>query len=188
MTNIHSNDDVGILLRAIHFASLKHRNQRRKDEDASPYINHPIRVADILRNVGGIHDMDVVIAAILHDTLEDTDTTHEALKSLFGKVVVDLVQEVSDDKSLQKMERKRLQVVNASSKSQGAKCIKLADFISNLSDLKDFPPKAWDLTRKREYLDWCQAVASGLRGVNAALEEKFDGVLGEAWRKMARKG
>lgn len=178
------NDDVGALLGVLRFASLKHRKQRRKDEEASPYINHPIAVAEVLWRIGGVYDRDVVFAAVLHDTIEDTDTTYQDLVSHFGKRVADLVQEVTDDKSLPKTERKRLQVVQAPSKSQGAQCIKLADFISNLSDLKHFPPKRWSQSRRKAYLLWSQSVVAGLRGANPALEEKFDKVLKEARRKV----
>ena len=73
-----------LILRAIDFAARKHRDQRRKDEEASPYINHPISVSLLLADIGGIADAEVLSAAILHDTLEDTDTTTEELEAVFG--------------------------------------------------------------------------------------------------------
>lgn len=162
------------LVAAIAFAADKHRNQRRKDEDASPYINHPIALADVLANEAGIDDERVLVAAVLHDTIEDTETTEQELLRLFGKDVADIVMEVSDDKSLPKDERKRLQVEHAGSISRRAKLVKLADKICNLRDMADAPPKGWDLARRQEYFDWAKRVVDGLRGSYPKLECAFD--------------
>src|SRR5262249_43597128 len=127
------------LLQAIDFAAQKHSGQRRKSADAAPYINHPLRVARLLAEVGGVEDEEVLIAAVLHDTLEDTPTPPDELEAAFGPAVRRLVQEVTDDKSLPKAERKRLQVAHAPGLSPGAALIKLADKIANVHDLAHAP-------------------------------------------------
>jgi len=142
------------LLSALTFASLKHRQQRRKDADGTPYINHPIAVAEILARIGRVRDLVFLQAAILHDTIEDTQTTPEELQQRFGQEVRLLVQEVTDDKSLPKEERKRLQIEHAPALSAAAKQIKLADKICNLNDITLTQPIDWPLQRKRDYLDW----------------------------------
>jgi guanosine-3',5'-bis(diphosphate) 3'-pyrophosphohydrolase len=167
-------ETAGVLLTAMLFSANKHRDQRRKDAAQSPYINHPIEVAELLWRVGGVHDVQIILAALLHDTLEDTQTTPEEIESRFGASVLELVQEVSDDKSLSRDERKRLQIVNAANKSVGAKLIKLADKCCNVRDLVGSPPKKWSVERRREYLHWTAQVVAGLRGTNAALEAYYD--------------
>ena len=168
------SENTGHLLEALRFAAEKHRNQRRKDSAKSPYINHPIEVVQLLWEVGGVRDVAVLLAAILHDTVEDTDTRPEEISDRFGEAVLSLVLEVTDDKSLPKDERKRLQIVNASHKSHGAKLIKLADKACNVRNLVTMPPKDWSLERRQEYLLWGEKVVAGLRGTNAALEEYYD--------------
>lgn len=164
------------LLRSIAFAAHKHRDQRRKGADASPYINHPIAVADLLATSGAVLDADVLCAAILHDTLEDTATSFEELRDAFGERIAGMVREVTDDKALDKAVRKQLQVEHAPHLSPGAKLVKLADKICNLREILDSPPD-WPVRRKREYFDWATAVVAGLRGTNVTLEEAFDDLL-----------
>lgn len=161
------------VLRAAAFAAEKHRNQRRKDEDASPYINHPITLAHILVR-SGIEDPEVLAAALLHDTIEDTNTTSEEIEIVFGGLIAGLVVECTDDKSLSKPERKQAQVDHAARISAKAKLVKLADKIANLNDLGGAPPAGWSLERKREYFDWAKRVVDQLRGTHAALEALFD--------------
>jgi guanosine-3',5'-bis(diphosphate) 3'-pyrophosphohydrolase len=156
--------ELALLLRALAFAAHKHRDQRRKDADASPYINHPIALADVLVNEGGVTDIEVLCAALLHDTVEDTDTTPEELERAFGPRVAGIVAEVTDDKALDKAERKRLQIEHASGLSREAKLVKLADKICNLRDVAERPPAGWDLARRREYFEWAKRVVDGLRG------------------------
>ena len=165
---------LALLLKATRFASEKHRDQRRKGASAAPYVNHVILVADLLASVGKILEPAVLVAAILHDTIEDTQTTPDELEALFGHDVRLLVQEVSDDKSLPKEERKRLQIKHAPQLSVAAKLIKLADKISNVRDVTDDPAKGWSVQRRLEYLDWGDRVVAGCRGVNAALERHYD--------------
>lgn len=169
-------DNLGLLLDATAFAADKHRHQRRKDAHASPYINHPIALANVLKNEGGIADIEVLIAALLHDTIEDTDATAEELETLFGKKITAIVLEVTDDKSLPKAERKRLQIEHAHTISHSAKLVKLADKICNLRDLLTGPPSDWSETRISEYFDWAKAVVDQLRGANPTLERVFDAI------------
>jgi len=168
------SENTGLLLNAIRFSAEKHRHQRRKDNAQSPYINHPIEVAQLLWDVGGVRNIDVLLAAILHDTIEDTHTYPEEIRDNFGDEVLSLVLEVTDDKSLPKNERKRLQIENASHKSKGAKLIKLGDKCCNIRDLLASPPENWSLERRREYLLWAEQVVAGLRGTNEVLEDYFD--------------
>jgi guanosine-3',5'-bis(diphosphate) 3'-pyrophosphohydrolase len=162
------------LILAFAFAARKHRNQRRKDVAASPYINHPIELANVLANEARVEDENVLIAAILHDTVEDTDTTGDELLRVFGREITDMVLEVSDDKALPKAERKRLQVAGAGRLSHGARLVELADKICNLRDISRSPPSGWPLERQQAYFDWAKAVVDGLRGAHPELERLFD--------------
>ncbi|XP_041649055.1 guanosine-3',5'-bis(diphosphate) 3'-pyrophosphohydrolase MESH1 [Cheilinus undulatus] len=168
------SSDAVLLLETANFAAEKHRNQRRKDEEKTPYINHPIGVARILSHEAGVTDIEVLQAALLHDTVEDTDTTPEELEAKFGPTVARIVQEVTDDKSLPKQERKRQQVEHAAHCSRQAKLVKLADKLYNLRDLNRCTPVGWTAERVQEYFVWASKVVKGLRGTNSALEEKLD--------------
>ncbi len=167
---------MGTFIKAVAFAAEKHRNQRRKDAEASPYINHPIALADVLANEGGVVDPTVLCAAILHDTIEDTETTEDELRDAFGPEVTSIVLEVTDDKSLEKQVRKQLQVEHAPHLSPEAKLVKLADKICILRDILASPPADWPAQRKREYFDWAGRVIEGVRGVHPGLESIFDGL------------
>ena len=169
-----THEDLKLLMKALAFAAAKHKDQCRKDANASPYINHPISLANILCNEGHISDIDVICGALLHDTIEDTDATADEMEAAFGKRIRDLVMEVTDDRSLPKLERKRLQVEHAPHLSDEAKLVKLADKISNLRDIEMCPPVDWNLQRRRQYYDWAKSVVDGLRGVHPTLEELFD--------------
>jgi guanosine-3',5'-bis(diphosphate) 3'-pyrophosphohydrolase len=159
---------------ALVFAADKHRHQRRKDSDASPYINHPIDLANILVNEAHVSDPVVLVAAVLHDTVEDTATTIDELTARFGPDVSGIVAEVTDDKTLAKSERKRLQVEHAPHASFGAQQVKLADKISNLRDLANRPPANWGVERRRDYFDWAKRVVDPLRDRHPALIALFD--------------
>jgi guanosine-3',5'-bis(diphosphate) 3'-pyrophosphohydrolase len=171
--------DVAHLLAALQFSARKHRHQRRKDREASPYINHPIEVATVLATVGGVTDLTTLTAAILHDTIEDTDTTSPELEERFGREVRLLVEEMTDDKRLPKDERKRLQVEHARNASHRARLIKLADKICNVRDVTHAPPADWSTERRRAYLDWTEQVVAGCRGASAPLEAYYDRCLAE---------
>ena len=163
-----------MLIGALNFAADKHRNQRRKDKEASPYINHPIMLAKILAVEGGVEDGLVLSAAVLHDTIEDTETTYDELAEEFGREIADVVLEVTDDKALPKAERKQLQIEHAPHLSRAAKLVKLADKIANVRDVADHPPSEWPLARRREYFDWAKRVVDGVRGTHERLEAAFD--------------
>ncbi len=171
--------DTSQLLRALRFSADKHRHQRRKDAGASPYINHPIEVASVLADVGGVTDVTTLMGAILHDTIEDTQTTPEELEAEFGPEVRQLVAELTDDKKLRRAERKRLQIVHAPGLSLRAKLVKLGDKICNVRDVTHSPPAEWSLERRQEYLDWTEEVVAGCRGTNEALERHYDRLLAE---------
>lgn len=166
--------DLQLLFKALAFAAHKHKDQRRKDAGASPYINHPISLASILCKEAGVTDIEVLCGALLHDTVEDTETTPEELEQEFGKTIRDIVMEVSDDKSLSKEERKRLQIEHAAHASDSAKLVKLADKTSNLRDLSNNPPVDWSLERRQDYFDWAKKVIDQVRGVHAEMEALFD--------------
>jgi guanosine-3',5'-bis(diphosphate) 3'-pyrophosphohydrolase len=167
-------DGLGLLLKALAFAAHKHRDQRRKDAAASPYINHPIALANVLVKEGGVSDIDVLCAALLHDTVEDTATTRKELKRVFGPAIARIVAEVTDNKKLPKATRKSLQVKHAASISREAKLVKLADKICNVRDVARRPPVSWSRARQQEYFDWAKRVIDRLRGVNPRLERAFD--------------
>ncbi|HEX3441094.1 MAG TPA: HD domain-containing protein [Pseudolabrys sp.] len=165
---------VSLLIEAISFAAEKHRNQRRKDASASPYINHPIALADVLANEGHVTDIDVLCAAVLHDTIEDTETTFAELENRFGPRIASIVVEVTDDKSLPKQVRKQLQIEHAARASREAKLVKLADKICNLRDILNAPPADWPAERKQAYFDWAAQVVANIRGIHPGLEAAFD--------------
>lgn len=174
-----------LLLKAIAFAAEKHRHQRRKDPQASPYINHPIDLANVLVQEARVMDTTVLIAAILHDTLEDTETTPDELAAVFGGEVRDIVLEVTDNKKLKKRKRKELQVKHGPHLTRKARLVKLADKICNLRDVAHNPPTRWPLKRQIEYFDWAKSVIDGMRGTHARLEALFDSVY--AQRPHARR-
>jgi guanosine-3',5'-bis(diphosphate) 3'-pyrophosphohydrolase len=176
--------DAAELLRAATFAATKHRDQRRKDAGASPYINHPLSVAYVLAFDGGVQDQSILVAALLHDTVEDTETTLDELEEAFGSAVRGIVDEVTDDKSLPKGKRKALQIEHAPLGSTAAKQLKIADKICNIRDIVDCPPADWSDARKAEYLAWTEQVVQGCRGVNPALDAVYDHAIVEARRRL----
>jgi len=161
-----------LLVKAYHFAAVKHRSQRRKDPDATPYINHPTEVAQILMSCD-ITDYKTLIAGILHDTIEDTKTTYDELVTEFGKDIADIVQECTDDKSLAKILRKKAQIEHSKSISKEAKCVKLADKYSNLLSLEEHAPKGWSPEQTKGYFYWGFAVCSNLYGINKKLDNNL---------------
>jgi guanosine-3',5'-bis(diphosphate) 3'-pyrophosphohydrolase len=176
--SMHQND-LKLVLKALVFAAQKHTHQRRKDIEASPYINHPISLAGILCNEGGISDIDTICGALLHDTVEDTNTTAEELEREFGVAIRDIVMDVTDDKSLSKADRKQAQIDHAAQLSEQAKLIKLADKISNLRDVRDNAPAHWSLQRRQAYFEWAGKVIDQLRGAHPGLEAIFDEIYGQ---------
>jgi guanosine-3',5'-bis(diphosphate) 3'-pyrophosphohydrolase len=174
-----ADQDISSLLSALRFSAERHRDQRRKDAESTPYINHPIQVAEILWRVGGVRDLKVIVGALLHDIIEDTETEPQEIEQLFGSEVLSIVLEVTDDKSLPKTERKLLQIERASGLSQAAKLIKIADKICNVRDVISSPPAKWSQERRVEYLKWTKKVVAGLRGCNQALESLYRDIVEE---------
>lgn len=176
-------DDLRRLAEAFDFAARAHGGQTRKGAAGEPYLNH---VADVVARLSRSPraDADTLVAAALHDVVEDTARSLDDVRSRFGDRVAALVAEVTDDKSLPKEERKRRQVEQAPTKSDAAKRIKLADKASNLAALADSPPHRWDKGRRLAYVAWAREVAAGLRGVDPALEVAFDEEAGRAERAM----
>jgi len=177
-------NNINKLLHAARFAAERHAGQLRKGARSEPYINHPLEVANLIANVGGIEDIDVLMASLLHDTIEDTGTKAEELIELFGETACSYVLEVTDDKALPKARRKELQIEHAPHLSPGAKVVKLADKISNIRDVIENPAVEWDIARRREYVEWGVKVAAGLRGANEYLEARFDLLIATAQREL----
>jgi len=167
--------------RALDFAAHKHVHQRRKGATAEPYINHLADVARLLAAATGGKDAVLVVAGLLHDTLEDTETAYDELVAEFGVEVAAVVAEVTDDKTLSSAERKRHQVAHAPRASARARMLKLADKTSNLHSILSSPPVDWSRQRKQDYFRWARDVVAGCRGVNDYLEREFDRV----WRRGA---
>ncbi|UYN94731.1 MAG: bifunctional (p)ppGpp synthetase/guanosine-3',5'-bis(diphosphate) 3'-pyrophosphohydrolase [Enhydrobacter sp.] len=177
------NRDLVQLARAADFAARRHVAQKRKGESAEPYVNHLTEVAALLAEATGGGDVVLLLGGLLHDTLEDTDTTRDELAERFGAEVAALVAEVTDDKSLPRQERKRLQIEKTPGKSRRAKLLKLADKTSNLRSLVDNPPAGWTGERLGDYVQWAADVVRSCRGLNAALEAAFDEAHARAKRR-----
>ena len=181
-------NDVVVLSRAFDFAARKHARQRRLGKNEEPYLNHLAEVAKLLAEATDGGDTELVVAGLLHDTIEDTDATHGEISGHFGPTVADLVLEVSDDCSLPLADRKLLQIETAARKSPRAKMLKLADKTSNVRSIVRDPPKIWPHDERREYVMWSAQVVDGCRGVNAFLEVAFDHAHTEAMAVLQGRG
>lgn len=179
MTSFHSTD-LPALIEALALAAIQHSGQRRKDLAATPYINHPIALVHVLASEGAVHDPLVLQAALLHDVLEDTDTSAATLRKRFGARLADVVLELTDDKALPKPDRKQLQIERAATLSPAAKLVRLADKICNLRDLAHSPPMDWPASRIDAYVEWARAVVANIRGTHVVLERLFDEACSEA--------
>ena len=175
-----TSDGICLVTRAAHFAAQRHADQRRKGRRREPYVNHLAEVAALLSEATEGEDAALVAAAFLHDTIEDTRTSLEELRDLFGEDIAAVVMEVTDDKSLPKLERKRLQIVTTPKKSQRAKLLKLADATSNVRALAVDPPADWDADRALDYIAWAGQVIGHCRGLNSKLEQAFDAAVSGA--------
>ncbi len=178
-------NNLNKILHAARFAAEKHTGHFRKGSRREPYINHPIEVANMIANVGMLDDEDILSAALLHDTVEDCGVTGDEISQKFGEIVAGYVLEVTDDKSLPKQDRKRLQIEHAPHLTYGAKVIKLADKISNVRDVIASPAEDWDKQRRVEYVQWAGNVVAGLRGASNQLDDLFDEVVAMANEKLA---
>ena len=163
------------ILRAAHAASVWHAEQRRKGSAEEPYIGHLLEVAQLVaESPEGQNDENLIIAALLHDAIEDAKIPYDQIAEMFGTDAADLVQEVTDDKKIEKQERKRLQIVNARHKSRRAAMLKLADKTSNLRAVANDPPVHWPVERRLEYVRWARAVVDGLPAASPWLRQKFE--------------
>jgi len=178
--------DIAAVLRALAFAADRHRDQRRKGAGAPPFINHAIEVAELLARVGGVDDPVTLQAAVLHDTLEDTDTSYDEIAAAFGDEVARTVLEVTDEKGLTRAERKRRQIETAPSLSERARLIRLADKIVNVQSVGRTPPLDWDRSRRRDYLEWTGEVIARCRGCNEAMEILYDAELRAALERVGQ--
>lgn len=169
----------GNFIDALSFAADKHMSQRRKGCDTVPYINHPIKVANLLFTIAKESDFELLSAAILHDVLEDTCTTELEMRKKFGDRVTNLVIEVTDDMTMTYEDRKRSQIKKAPFLSDDAKKIKIADKISNIADMLEYP-MTWSNRRKRQYLEWSEKVVKECRGISEHLDRAFDEIVKEA--------
>ncbi|KAL1453382.1 hypothetical protein WDU94_007522 [Cyamophila willieti] len=172
--NLMTSDAIMNIVKATDFASHKHHYQRRKDPEGSPYIEHPVAVAHILTQLGKVSNPVVIMAALLHDTVEDTDTTFEEIDREFGPKVKSVVAELTDNKHMTKDERKRWQILHAAESTHEAKLVKLADKLHNLRDIERSLPVNWTEERKTQYFNWARDVVAGLRGTNAPIEAALD--------------
>lgn len=175
------------LLAALLFAARKHRHQRRKGADAPPFVNHAIEVAELLARVAGVTDVVTLQAAILHDTLEDTRTEPEEIEAAFGTEVRQVVEEVTDDKRLERVERRRIQVERAPTLSERAKLVRLADKVANIQAVVESPPVNWSTPRRLEYLDWTCEVVDGCRGCSPELERLYDEALRQGTERIRKE-
>jgi hypothetical protein len=168
------NADLRRLTKALLFAAEAHRNQRRKGAAQEPYLNHLVEVLDLLVQATDGTDTDTLIAAILHDVVEDTSASYEDVAKNFGEGVAEIVRENSDDMSLSKAERRRARIAGMPLKSKEARLVKMADVISNLRAIAVSPPAGWAPERKIGYLEGCRQLIDAGRGTDAAIERIFD--------------
>ena len=180
-------DTLTIVLKAAERAAHWHTGQRRKGAAQEPYINHLLEVARLVAEATGGGDVNLVLAALLHDVVEDQEVSRATVAQEFGEDVAGLVMEVTDDKSLPKDERKRLQVAHAPDMSPRAALLKLADKTSNLLALAISPPADWSAERRLEYVQWGRDVVAGLKVENAWLEARF-AEAADAAERAARAG
>jgi GTP diphosphokinase / guanosine-3',5'-bis(diphosphate) 3'-diphosphatase len=180
--------DIALILKAAEFAADKHRNERRKGRSRRPYIGHCIEVASMVADIGRSDDANVIIAALLHDTVEDTGTTFDEIREGFGETVAKLVAEMTDDKSLKKKDRKEKQVEHAPTLSDGAKLIKVADKISNVREITYDPPRKWSVARKSKYYDWAERVVNATGRIDPEMRLVFDQTLNQARALLKENG
>ncbi len=179
-----SSQDVEFILSGLLFAAEKHQMQTRKNADKTPYIEHPLGVAESILSVGRVYDAKILVAALLHDTIEDTKTSYEEISQRFGETVSNYVKEVSESHTLSEKVRKRLQIIHAFQHSQGASIIKLSDKLYNLNNLLKEPPADWKRDRIDRYFQWAQAVIENLPNANAHLKEKAHEVIAAYWKQQ----
>ena len=160
------------MAKALYFATLAHEQQRRKTGDV-PYIKHPIGVANYAINAK-VQNPNVIVACYLHDVVEDTFVTIEDIEEHFGPKIAKFVAEVTDDKNLSKVERKKGQIEHSKHISKEAKIVKLCDKLYNLKDLVRNP--IWEPERVQGYFVWSYIIVNNMRETNKCLEDQLDEV------------
>jgi guanosine-3',5'-bis(diphosphate) 3'-pyrophosphohydrolase len=166
-------DPLNLVIRAAYFAGEKHRLQRRSDVEQTPYINHPLELAHILTEEGGINCLDTICASLLHDTLEDTDTSSDELKKHFGDVIASIVMEVSNDMTLSSQQRRVYELEKVVSLSHKAKLVKIADKLANIRDVSTMPPMGWTREKKQDYFDFALEIINQIGSVSPRLHQIF---------------
>ncbi|KAM3718084.1 Guanosine-3',5'-bis(diphosphate) 3'-pyrophosphohydrolase MESH1 [Dirofilaria immitis] len=166
--------DTSLIIKAVDLAARRHRQQRRKDAIQTPYVNHPIGVAYILTNEGQITDTATIIAAILHDIVEDTKTTDKEIRETFGDEVADIVKECTVVKSVKREIRMKSQLQKASELSHKAKLVQLADKLYNIRDIERCIPFGWTKQNVTEYVLFAKNLLSSIRGIHGPLENALD--------------
>ncbi len=185
-TRAHKMQEWIAILKAADAAARWHVHQRRKGAAQEPYVNHLLEVAALVAEATQGRDPEIVIAALLHDAIEDQEVPRAMIAERWGESVARLVEEMTDDKSLPKDQRKREQIEGASAKSHAAKLIKLADKISNLRAICASPPPDWSVKRRLDYVEWARKVVGGLRGTDPFLEHLFDEAAEAATKSVLR--
>ena len=174
--NSFSQKQLIEIFKALEFASIKHSHQKRK---GIPYINHPIQVAHLLIKCLHNPTTEIIVSALLHDTLEDTNTNSDELKDRFGDKVLHLVEEVSDNMKLSSLKRKKLQITHAHKLSAEAGYIKIADKTCNIRDMLTTKIN-WTRKRKITYIEWAGKVISRISDKHKELVEEFKNAVKEA--------
>lgn len=162
------------LFEALSFSADKHRLQKRKDATGTPYINHPLGVARniaFLDSLTGKEKSDIINGAILHDTIEDTDTTYEEIQIRFNKEVADIVQEVTNKKELSSEESKKYELERAKTLSLPASLIRISDKIENIKDINNLQPVNWEKWRKINYCEWAKALVDNIKIEHVAVKQ-----------------
>lgn len=163
----------GLVVRAAYFAGEKHRLQRRSDIEQTPYINHPLELAHILTEEGDIYCMDTICASLLHDTLEDTETSPEELNKHFGEIITSIVIEVSNDMTLNSQQRREYELRKVASLSNKAKLVKIADKLANIRDVSTMPPAGWTREKKQNYFDFALEIVDQVKDASPRLHQIF---------------
>ncbi len=177
-------EDAGVVFDALIFGAEKHKAQVRSNLKKTPYIIHPIEVADFVMRIGKVYDKNVLSAALLHDVMDETGTTYEEIENRYGKIVSQYVQEMTVKKELTLKEQKKYQIIQAFHQTPSVAVIKLSDKLSNLKTLAQTPPASWSRDRIDQYFQWAQSVIENLPEANSFLKQAVKDVILNYWEKQ----
>jgi guanosine-3',5'-bis(diphosphate) 3'-pyrophosphohydrolase len=180
-----SEKDAEVVLDAVAFSAEKHKLQVKSNAKKTPYIIHPLEVADHVARIGGVYDKDVLIAALLHDVLDDTATTEKEISNLYGNNVASYVVEMTTTKGISLKEQKKEQIRSAFHQTPSVAIIKLSDKLSNLETLAKNPPSNWSRDRIDQYFQWAQSVIENLPESNLPLKKQVKQVIADYWSKQS---